>query len=130
MFCSTRLQRQRAALHMHIGLNIQRYALPGDFVDYILQAQRHGGLIPLPADEIQIAGNHALHVVDVVAHGLDILWFSRHGELQLQARKGRAEIVRDSGQHLRALLHLTGNTPAHIQEGFFRLGEPPARLRA
>ena len=71
----------------------------------------------LSLGEIQVAFEHALHVVDILVQAVEFRPVA--GECQLQAKAGEdgAQVVADAGQHGRALFHLALDALAHQDKG-------------
>ena len=76
-----------------------------------------GRLAGVAAREGEIALEHALHLVDVLLHRLDLGRFVDDGERQLEAGEHGAQIVADAVEHRRALLGGAFDAPLHLDEG-------------
>ncbi len=61
--------------------------------------------------------NHALHLADVRFELLHRRIIAEQFERELHPRQRGAQIVRDAGQHLRALADLSLDSIAHYQKG-------------
>jgi len=81
----------------------------------------HDLLAGIALGERHIVLQHGLHLVDVGAHGFELGRILEHRELKLEAGQDRAQIVADARQHDGALLDVTFDAVAHLDEGMGRL---------
>ncbi len=87
----------------------------------LLEQRRHVGrrrlLAGIAAREGQIGLQHARHLIDILAHRLDLGAVADQSELELEAREDRAQVVRDASQHRGALLDGALDAGLHLDEG-------------
>ena len=103
---------ERGRLHRHHRQPVERHscgvAVALGIAAQFLQRQRHVGrlrvLAAVAARESEIVLQHAGHLVDVLAHAVDLGAVPDQGQLELEAGQDGAQIMRDAGQHCRALL--------------------------
>ncbi len=91
----------------------------------LLKKGRHVGrrraLAEIAAREGEIGLQHARHLVDVLLHRLRFRRFLLdQRQFELEAREHRAQVVRDPGQHRRALLDRAFDARLHLDEGLRR----------
>ncbi|OIQ64827.1 hypothetical protein GALL_536210 [mine drainage metagenome] len=85
-----------------------------------LQRLRHVGrlrlLAAVAAREGEIVLQHARHLVDILAHGVDFRTVADQRQFELEAGQDGAQIVRHAGQHRGALLDRALDARFHLQE--------------
>ena len=74
-------------------------------------------LAAVAAREREIGLQHAGHLVDVLAHAVDLGAVADQRQFELEAGQDGAQIVADAGQHRGALLDRALDARFHLQEG-------------
>ncbi len=90
-------------------------------VENLADIRAHDILAGIAFGEGHVILEHGLHLVHVGAHGLELRRILEHGELQLEAGEHGPKIVAHAGQHDGALLDMTLDAVAHLDEGMGRL---------
>ena len=98
-----------------------RVAVALGLVTQLFQQCPHVGrlrlLAGIAAREGEIGLQHARHLVDVLAHRVDLGAVADQSELELEAGEDRAQVMRDARQHRGALLHGALDAGLHLDEG-------------
>ncbi len=101
--------------------------------DDVAQKPHHVGqlrlLVALAAGEAQIGLDHLQHLGHVGIEAAHLLAVVHQLELEPHARQGRAQVVRDAGEHLGALCDLALDALTHAEEGGRRLAHFGGALR-
>ena len=88
-----------------------------EVLQHLGNIDHRGTFAGFAAGEGEIGLEHALQFIDVAAQRFDFRSFRQEGEFELEAGQDGSHVVRNAGEHSRALFDLPLDAPLHFQKG-------------